>query len=373
MTKKVEGRKAWKAATFAMLIVGTVFGLQNISMLPFVHADAIITVNSTADDQDDDGECTLREAITASNTDTASGATLGECIAGDGNDTITFNITGAADYTLTDRNSATKDGYTIQPQTSLPAITDTVTIDGYSQPGSLTNTAVAPNPLNGTLLIQLDGSLAGAASEGLHLDISASGSIIRGMIINRFTSRGIGSAGTATDVILTGNYVGTDPTGLLDWGNEDIGIQLGARLRIGGLNPEDRNIVSGNDSSGASPNTGDDDWIVQGNYIGVGADGLTAIPNAIAGGSGSLSLDNSSGHIIGGPDATAINVISGNNSMGIAPHNVQNITIQNNYIGVAYDGTTPLGNGSTGINLSGASTNSTFSDNIVSNNIMGGN
>ena len=47
------------------------------------HAASIV-VNSSADTVADDGFCTLREAITAANTDTASGAMLGECSAGSG-------------------------------------------------------------------------------------------------------------------------------------------------------------------------------------------------------------------------------------------------------------------------------------------------
>ena len=56
-----------------------------------------ITVNSTGDVIADDGVCTLREAITAANTDTASGAMGGECIAGSGTDTIDVP---AGTYTL---------------------------------------------------------------------------------------------------------------------------------------------------------------------------------------------------------------------------------------------------------------------------------
>ncbi len=55
------------------------------------HA-ATITVNSTADVEADDGQCTLREAITAANTDTASGSEPGECAAGSGGDEITFDL-----------------------------------------------------------------------------------------------------------------------------------------------------------------------------------------------------------------------------------------------------------------------------------------
>ena len=62
---------------------------------------AIITVNSLADDADGaDGECTLREAITAANTDTASGTATGECAAGSGDDEIHFALPGTAPWTV---------------------------------------------------------------------------------------------------------------------------------------------------------------------------------------------------------------------------------------------------------------------------------
>ena len=51
---------------------------------------ASILVNTTADAIADDGQCSLREAIIAANTDTASGALPGECPAGSGNDIITL-------------------------------------------------------------------------------------------------------------------------------------------------------------------------------------------------------------------------------------------------------------------------------------------
>jgi CSLREA domain-containing protein len=45
-------------------------------------------VNSTDDIVANDGNCTLREAVIAANTDTASGSLDGECPAGKGVDTI---------------------------------------------------------------------------------------------------------------------------------------------------------------------------------------------------------------------------------------------------------------------------------------------
>jgi CSLREA domain-containing protein len=59
-----------------------------------------ITVNSPADDADpNDGECTLREAITAANTDTSSGMAAGECAAGSGDDGIDIGLTGTVNLT----------------------------------------------------------------------------------------------------------------------------------------------------------------------------------------------------------------------------------------------------------------------------------
>jgi CSLREA domain-containing protein len=80
-------------------------------------AASTIVVNSTADVANgSDGLCTLREAIIAANTDTASGATAGECAAGS---------SGGAD--LIDATGVTG---TIDLTTTLPSITASMTING---------------------------------------------------------------------------------------------------------------------------------------------------------------------------------------------------------------------------------------------------
>lgn len=53
---------------------------------------ATITVNDTGSAQQDDGLCTLVEAIEAVNSDTASGSLAGECVAGEAEDTILFDL-----------------------------------------------------------------------------------------------------------------------------------------------------------------------------------------------------------------------------------------------------------------------------------------
>ena len=67
----------------ALLLAGIVSGVQPVLGAP-------IAVDTPADVIADDGQCSLREAVTAANTDTASGAMPGECPAGSGNDIITL-------------------------------------------------------------------------------------------------------------------------------------------------------------------------------------------------------------------------------------------------------------------------------------------
>ena len=79
---------------------------------PPVAAIGSIVVNSKTMLTEDDGTCTLPEAIKAANTDTPSGGSSGECAAGAGADTITFTVSGTI-YT-----------------TRLPDIASPVTISG---------------------------------------------------------------------------------------------------------------------------------------------------------------------------------------------------------------------------------------------------
>ena len=201
----------------------------------------------------------------------------------------------------------------------------------------------------------------GTSTSGSYgLIVSSPNVAIRGLSINSFDSDGIGVGDD--NLTVQGNYLGTDPTGLIDKGNSGNGIANFAdgseNLLVGGLDAKDRKQISGNETGGSAPNTDSHNWTHQGNYIGVDATGLVAIPNAQVGGSGALSLDNSNGHVVGGPEITAINVIGENLGHGIAPHNGDGLTIEGNYIGLGYDGTTVLGSTSNGGDGAGI----TFSD-----------
>lgn len=96
---------------------GLVIGLLGLALLvrPNLTAAATIIVNALSDSNaSGDGLCSLREAIT--NANAKSDTTTGDCVAGTGDDTIVFNVSG----------QITLGG-------PLPAITNTLTIDGTGQ------------------------------------------------------------------------------------------------------------------------------------------------------------------------------------------------------------------------------------------------
>jgi CSLREA domain-containing protein len=193
--------------------------------------------------------CTLREAITAANNNP-------------GADTFTFNIAGTGVKTIT-------------PTTPLPTITETVTIDGYTQPGASANTLTVGD--DAVLLIELNGISAGVA---VGLTLNSDDSVVRGLLINRFGFDGI-RAFFGTGNVIEGNFIGTDAAGTSDLGNEAAGVFLNPAdgNLIGGLLPEARNLISGNGGSGVLFANGCSGNTVQGNYIGTDRNGLTALPN----------------------------------------------------------------------------------------------
>ena len=310
----------------------------------------VTTLND--DDNPEDGLVSLREAILAANENP-------------GLDTITFAIPGQDGSVRTIRVGANGGG-------PLPVITDRVVIDGYTQSGTSPNTLL--NGDNAILLIELSGASAAPGANGLSLTAGASGSTIRGLVINRFQGNGILLNASDANTI-AGNFIGTDPTGQIDLGNNGIGIESAFFTNsdnnvIGGFNLADRNIISGNGGSGIEFTTSAGNAI-RGNFIGIGADGSTLIGN---GGSGIVFGSFSNGFVIGGANGpvfefegaiagTARNIISGNAQSGIflGGSGFGGGIVQGNYIGTDATGTLARPN------LNGIDTN------IANNTTIGGN
>ncbi|MCP4959931.1 MAG: CSLREA domain-containing protein, partial [Actinomycetia bacterium] len=286
----------------------------------------IVHVNSTGDSSDatpgdnmcdsggtnseGDPECTLRAAIEEAN---ASADITG----------INFDIpTSDPGY------SAGPVSWTTQPSSVLPSITQTVTIDGSSQPGWVS-----------TPVVEIDGSLAGAGVWGL--DLVADNVTIRGLTINGFTEDGIQVDSASSGATIVGNHIGLDPSGLIDLGNaRGIELQSGSGpTTVGGAAAADRNVISGNAGDGIIVWGSDANTII-GNYIGTDATGNAPIPNDA---DGISLLSSSSNNIIG--EAGAGNVLSGNGDDGFEMGPGGGNIVHANHVGLGVDGTTVVANG----------------------------
>ena len=283
----------------------------------------------------DNGTGSLRQAIIDANTNP-------------GEDFIAFNIPNNGPHT-------------IAPQSALPEITDSVTLDGFTQGSQTANPAddAVPNsnpidqPINTVLKIELDGSGAGFTAVGLM--ISAANTTVRGLAINRFGAEGIQIAG-GRNVTIEGCFIGTSLDGLTDQGNGEDGINLlgAGDCRIGGSNPAQRNLISDNGGDGIDIEEFSSGNLVGGNFIGTDATGLAALGNTDKG----VELDDTTGNTIGGTIPELRNLLSGNQGHGIGLQGeaIGN-RVQGNYIGTDRNGTGALPNRDDGVLIFNASGN----------------
>lgn len=298
------------------------------------------TVDSVADTPDasvgdglcDDGAgvCTLRAAIQEANT------------------TV---LTDRIEFAIPPLNLTVK---TITPNSPLPDITQPVYIEGYSQPGARLNSSLSGE--NALLLIELNGANAGAGANGLRL--ACNGTSIAGLVINRFARNGISISGDQNAV--SGNFIGTDATGMIDLGNGGNGVEgeffSGSDGNGIGYLFNTRNIISGNGGGGVIFDATGAFNIVRGNFIGLAADGTTALGNDRTGVAfGSFTVNN----VIGGenadapalPNGAVRNFISGNGGPAIlfGGSGFGGISIKGNYIGTNTNGNAARPNAGGGI------------------------
>ena len=219
-----------------------------------------------------------------------------------GTDSIIFNIAGGGVKT-------------IAPTSVLPTITEGLVIDGYTQLGASPNTSATGD--NAVILIEIDGTGTSGQS-GL---TSASDNVtVRGVSIFNFDQVGVRLGDGVTTVganFVTGNFLGLRADGTTVAGNGAMGVLVvsASGAQIGGTDPEDRNVVSGNGgnfTNGANiemQSTLSSSAQIRGNFIGTDAQGVNAVANprpgiVVAG------LTNSV--IIGGGAENAFNRIVGN-------------------------------------------------------------
>jgi hypothetical protein len=280
----------------------------------------------------------LRTAITNANT------------AG-GTNTIGFNIPGGGVHTIA------------LVSTQLPAIATDLTIDGFSQPGSVQNTNA---PDQGGLTTQLTIEIVGIAGVGFSYECC--GGPFRTLTFQGLALRGFndvinGQSGTTTPkakINVYGCFIGTkvDGTALATPGNGGTAVRVNYdNAQVGGTLPWQRNLLSGNAYAAVfiAPYDATSSVVIEGNLIGTDAGATQSIPNGTASNWGGIYVAGAGRNVrigctgAGCASTASRNIISGNNPQGIflAPDaggtHFSGLEIKGNYIGLGWNGA-PLPN-----------------------------
>jgi CSLREA domain-containing protein len=324
--------------------IGAARGMAMMPVTAALAAGATITVNSAEDVlpvNGSDGKCTLREAITAANTNTASGNVSGECAAGSGDDAIIF------DATIFDPGPNT-----INLKGVLPDLASNITITG---PGS--SKLTVRRDTGGVYRIFF--------TNGFIVTISgmtvANGRTADGAPGSGFGSGGSGGNGggiavtgdvTLRDLVITGNSTGNGGPGG-SGGSGGFGGFGGGISAFGNLTMTNVTVSNNTTGNGGTGNSGGSGG--RGGGISVGGQTLTMTNCIVTGNTnGNAVLGTSgSGGSGGGILASSVTV------------NLTNVQISNNTAGDAVgSGTGGLGGGlMTESGVTSMIVNSTISNN----------
>jgi hypothetical protein len=218
-----------------------------------------------------------------------------------GADGIDFNIQGPGPHII---------------NSSLPDITETVTIDGTTEPD-----------FSGTPIIEVNGQLAVTSDSG-------DGTVVRGLDID-----GILLTADSAHHMVEGNFI------------RDVALNPSDLCLIGGTVAQARNIISGGIlaiTSGAHS--------IKGNFFGTDATGTAHM------GRGDIISRVGSG-TIGGPEAGARNIITGR----LLLENAEPVLVQNNFLGTDVTGT--VGLTSRGLFLDDPGLSNTIKGNVISRSV----
>lgn len=273
----------------------------------------------SVDNLNDSGDGSLRQAITNANNNT-------------GADVINFSVAGVIQLTTA----------------ALPDISGPVIINGSTAPG-----------FNGAPRVEVNAN----GFSGLNFILGSAQSTLLSLSI-------VGSAGAGvvlrdSNMTVQGNYIGLALDGSVD-ANALDGLLIASSVgsTIGGVAPNNPNVISGNRGNGITITSGQvisSQNLIIGNFIGTDPTGQVARGNL---GNG-IQVTNGTQNTIGGSAAGQRNVISGNGSGGIqigvnGSQQAQNTQVLGNLIGTNSTGLAALANHGNGITI------------FSSNNTIGG-
>jgi parallel beta-helix repeat protein len=233
----------------------------------------------------------------------------------------------------------------------------------------------------------LDGNTIGARFGGTVALPNGNGVVVTDGDLNEISNNvisgnrlsGIVVSGNATTNSFTGNRIGTRLSGNVALPNGGDGIFLQASGNtVGGNDVMRRNVISGNAKSGITiSGAGASNNVVEGNVIGANTSGTVAVPNTSHG----IRIVNASNNRIGSlTEAGGRNIISGNGGSGVtlSQAGATGSLLAGNYIGVAANGSSALGNSGSGVLLTDGATNvqiggsTALSRNLISANQSNG-
>ena len=266
--------------------------------------------------------------------------------------------------------------WTIQLLSSL-LITRSVTIDGYTQPGSQENTQPVGEGLDTILKIVLRFN-SPQESIGLFFDYLSDPCTVRGLVFNGLLAPpGCLVFGGNRGYVFTGNFFGTDAAGseAQSDGSAQTSVRVGisgTAMTVGGTQSADRNLFAGRSMRAIIATQA----TIQGNLFGTTKDGTAAQHLASA-----MEIDFL--NQVGGTEPGAGNVIVSDgggftihNPWDFPPANHGRNVLEGNFIGTDVTGTVALGSNASGILL--ASDNNRIGGtspgqgNVISGNALGG-
>jgi parallel beta-helix repeat protein len=179
---------------------------------------------------------------------------------------------------------------------------------------------------------------------------------VKGLVVNRFSANGVTIQGGGNSRV-EGSFIGTDAGGTLDLGNTKDGVLTkdSPNNVIGGSAPGAGNLISGNGQYGVevvgNASTGN---AIRGNFIGTDRMGGVALGNSQDG----VNIG-SSNNTVGAANPLERNIISGN-GLGIQVYTSTGNILRGNFIGTNNTGTARLSNGGSGITVSFSATGNTI-------------